>query len=64
MKKRESGWELESGSAEEKNDVKCDAPGCSVLAGRGWERGGASGACQEIFIHSRVVHESGSPSFH
>lgn len=41
MKKRKSGWELESGSAEEKNNVKCDAgaAGCRLLAGRGREKG-------------------------
>lgn len=58
MKKRKSGWELESGSAEEKNNAKCDAgaAGCSLLAGRGGEErrpgGGGSkwGLSGDIYI--------------
>lgn len=50
MGKRQSGWELESGSAEEKNNVKCEtgAAGCCLLAGRGG--GGKSGLSGDIYI--------------
>lgn len=54
MKRRKSGWELESGSAEEKNNVKCDAgaAGCSLLAGRGGAGGGVGkwGLSGDIYI--------------
>lgn len=48
MKQRETGWELESGSGEEKNNVRCDADTacCSLqagLSGAGEKRDGGWG---------------------